>query len=116
MSDSIDWEQFDAVVGDGSDGMLELFHEFVADVQQKFIRLKEATEKNDGTALAWDAHQLKGSAGSFGMQAVSKEVSLLEELGKAEDFAEATVRLPKLETLFEESVARIRAERPSLGL
>lgn len=114
MSDSIDWEQLDAIVGDGSDGMTELFHEFVADVNEKLERMNGGVTAENAQSVAWDAHQMKGSAGSFGLLAFSHCASDLEQQAKQGDFASASSSVAKMPGLFKESVEKIGAERPFL--
>lgn len=114
MSDSIDWEQLDAVVGDGSDGMAELFQEFVVDVSEKLARMAGGATAENASAVAWDAHQMKGSSGSFGLHAFASAASTLEQQAKQGDLAGATSLIARMPELFRESVTRIRAERSFL--
>ena len=60
------------------DDMRELIEWFVADVAKDAVRVARALEEGDHDRLAVLAHQLKGSAGSYGFPEVTKLAGELE--------------------------------------
>ena len=60
--------------------MRELIEWFVADVGKDAIRIERALEEGDHDRLAVLAHQLKGSAGSYGFPEVTQLAGRLEQI------------------------------------
>ncbi len=64
--------------------MLELVRLFVADLSRDLTQMTEAVETNDFERLAFLAHQLKGSAGSYGFPQLTEQAARLERCARGD--------------------------------
>ena len=64
--------------------LAELVRLFVADLGRDVDRMTKALEANDLKKLAFLAHQLKGSAGSYGFPELTRQAARLESCAKGE--------------------------------
>jgi HPt (histidine-containing phosphotransfer) domain-containing protein len=86
---------------------------FIGELEALAVVLDGAAAENDLEEMGRSSHRLKGSAASFGALLLSRVSAEIEKAAKANDLASALARMPKLRTLYEESLhamARFRQE------
>jgi len=69
---------------DGDPELLALVRLFVDDLENDVRKLTEALEAGDTKRLAFLAHQLKGSAGSYGFPELTRQAAALEQCARGE--------------------------------
>ena len=79
--------------------LIGIFRQTAPDLLQA---LREAIQLEDTEELCKAAHRLRGAAGTIGASIVQREAHSLELIGKKGHLAEARVKLPCLEQMFEE--------------
>lgn len=98
-----EWDAALESVG-GDEAMLrELAEMFFAECPKLMQQIREHIASADGPELRRAAHTLKGSAHVFGAEGVAEAAHRLEEIGRAEAFADAAEAL----ALLEDEVARL---------
>jgi chemotaxis protein histidine kinase CheA len=74
----------------------ELKREFLGEAREKVVEMQTAlthvTERDALDRLAYLAHQLKGSGGSYGYQRISTDAAAIEKAVESEAVDEAAVR------------------------
>ncbi len=73
----------------------ELRREFLDEAREKVVEMQTALDALDGEALervAYLAHQLKGSGGSYGYQRISTDAAELEKCVEASSPDEARIQ------------------------
>ncbi len=118
-SNVINWEQLSLVVGDenepGDAEMIDLYHLFVDDAGRRLRALAVPTAELDRTAVAKEAHKIRGAAASFGfdrvadiLRTVETQIAELPPQRVGELLAEAV-------TLFEASLRGVVERYPALA-
>ena len=74
----------------------ELIDLFVADLPRRLSAIAEAIEQADPSALALQAHALRGGAANFGADRLDELCSMLEEIGRRGPQAEASAIFSQL--------------------
>jgi HPt (histidine-containing phosphotransfer) domain-containing protein len=80
---------------------------FVDSSGAKVVRLVEAIVTADWKSAGYLAHNLKGSAGSLGLDLLASKCRQIEETAKLEDAAGAAASVEPLPALHNESVAAL---------
>ena len=79
---NINWEQLSLVVGGddcpADEEMQDLFRLFVDDASQRLRGLCTAGRSSDRTAVAKEAHKIRGAASSFGFERVAVLLRTIE--------------------------------------
>lgn len=80
--------------------MQELLEQFIEELPERADALRSAFETGDSESLRLYAHQLKGSAGSYGYEPITEAASQLEAIshhaGKTSDLEAALIQLLNL--------------------
>jgi len=115
----INWEQLSLVVGDelspADEEMKDLFRLFVDDASHRLGALCAGTQPFDRTAIAKEAHKIRGAASSFGFEQMA---SLLKDVElQAQTIAQAQLEglVREAHALFEQSVREVRDRYPGLA-
>ncbi len=66
----------------------EIFKELIDKSEELTIQIEEAVSADDMEDLAEKAHNLKGMAGNFGLQALMNHAGILEKCGRQNDIGE----------------------------
>lgn len=90
----------------------ELRREFLAEAQEKVVQMQTALDDGEGgrealERLAYLAHQLKGSGGSYGYQTISTDAA---EIEKAVETLAGAAPEAGLHDLIKHHVTRLRSE------
>ena len=110
----IDAAQLDVICKECGPDIVPIFTDFVADFPGYLAQLQTAASQNDASRTGKLAHQIKGSCSTFGMVRFTERLRAMEaEAGKGAVPTEA--ELAAAQSLFEESVRQIRANRPEFG-
>jgi CheY-like chemotaxis protein/HPt (histidine-containing phosphotransfer) domain-containing protein len=72
-----------------SDFFKSLLDDFLRSLPEKLVEMKQALEREDYSALANQAHSLKGASANFSALRLSKRAGALDRAGRAHDDAEA---------------------------
>jgi HPt (histidine-containing phosphotransfer) domain-containing protein len=95
---------------DGDPGLIvTLVDSFLADCPDYMEAIREAVANEDAATLEREAHGLKGAAGSLRAHPASEAARALEEMGHAENFAEAEAALETLEAEIDRLTDELRA-------
>ena len=95
---------------DGDPGLIvTLIDSFLTDCPDYMDAIREAIEDEDAAALEREAHGLKGAAGRLRAHPASEAAQALEEMGHAENFAEAEAALETLEAEIDRLTDALRA-------
>ncbi|VAW44608.1 hypothetical protein MNBD_GAMMA02-1646 [hydrothermal vent metagenome] len=70
----------------------QLKQQFLASFEAKIENLKNALENQDAQALTVSVHQLAGSSGSYGYDAISELCSVIETLVHDNDSIDSTTQ------------------------
>ena len=74
----------------------ELIDLFAADLPKRLSAIAEAIDHADASALALQAHALRGGAANFGADRLDELCSMLEEIGRRGPHAEASAIFSQL--------------------
>lgn len=92
---------------DFDEEMEALRQEFISRLPEQLEAMQQAVRKGDARTTAGIAHQLKGTGGAMGFQAISEKAAILEETGKSESGQDA------LEKALEALESELRSVIPS---
>lgn len=116
---NINWEQLSLVIGDdtepGDEEMKDLFRLFVDDAGRRLRALNPPSSPFDRTAIAKEAHKIRGAAASFGFDQVANLLRTVET-------QIAELNQEKIEELlrdslqaFDLSIAEVHGRYPALA-
>ncbi len=86
----IDWEQLHQVSEDDPEFELELLTMLAEDVKIHIEDLRTAVADLDATAIAHEAHYIKGASANLGIVSLTALAKQLERLARDRDIANAT--------------------------
>ncbi len=95
----------------GSDLVSSFVDTFVADSDERMVRVRSAILSRDAAVLEHEAHTLKGSALNLGGTRFASACRALEQAGNTHDFASIDARLENAESELETLRRRLLAER-----
>jgi PAS domain S-box-containing protein len=100
MNDSIDidWEQLHQVSEDNPEFELELLTMLAEDVKVHIEDLHQAIEKADTTAIAQEAHYIKGASANVGVIAISNLAKQIEHQAKNQQLEGASYLVREMAT------------------
>lgn len=116
---AINWEQLSLIVGDDStpadEEMTELYRLFVDDAGRRLRILNAPTATFDRTAVAKEAHKIRGAASSFGFDQVANLLRIVETeiAGLNQERVEEMLR--EALHLFEQSIREVSDRFPALA-
>jgi DNA-binding response OmpR family regulator len=90
----------------GKDGLRLVVETFLRDLPQRLAALRDSLGRQDGAALAFVAHTLKGSSAQLGALRVSELSREIEQEGRSTSFAGVSSQLDELES----EIARLEPE------
>ena len=102
------WAEAVARFGGKEDLVLELAGMFLEEGPQLMQQIRDHIEAGSAAELRRAAHTLKGSADVIGATPVMAVTAQLEELGRAENLAQATVLCAELARQMEDLLAAVR--------
>jgi HPt (histidine-containing phosphotransfer) domain-containing protein len=98
----------------GSDGpqhLQALVEGFAADTRRALIRMREAASRRDATAVADEAHRLKGGSASLGATGLAAECVALESCAREGRNAELPGRIDRVGEVLEATLGLFRTLR-----
>ena len=94
--------------------LLPLIAQFVQDCERRVARITEAAQARQWEALRRQAHDLGGTAGSFGLSTLGELTRPLEAAAKAEDAAATDRCIAELQQLAQQGLEQLRAHAQAL--
>jgi PAS domain S-box-containing protein len=94
--------------------MAGIIAEFIGQLPQRLVEMRQAAANNQWDALLRAAHQLKGAGGSYGYACLSEAARELESHAKRQDAEAAMLALNDLTNLCERTQTGLAAQSASL--
>ena len=94
--------------------LLPLIAQFVQDCERRVARITEAAQARQWEALRRQAHDLGGTAGSFGLSTLGELTRPLEAAAKAQDAAATDRCIAELQQLAQQGLEQLRAHAQAL--
>ncbi len=91
----------------GADFVTELIDAYAVETADLIDRLQQALAGADAAVFGRMAHSIKTASASLGALAFAQQARELEMLGRANDLAEAGVKVEQLTTAFPKVVSRL---------
>jgi HPt (histidine-containing phosphotransfer) domain-containing protein len=92
----IDWEQLHQVSEDDPEFELELLTMLAADVKIHIADLRQAVVDRDATAIANEAHYIKGSSANLGMIGIATLAKKIEQIAREQLRADPTALVEQM--------------------
>ena len=89
----IDWEQLHQVSEDDPEFELELLTMLAEDVKLHIEDLRQAVIDGDATAIAHEAHYIKGSSANVGVRQIATLAKQLEQLAHEQSLSDTSATL-----------------------
>ncbi len=94
--------------------LLPLIAQFVQDCERRVARITEAAQARQWEALRRQAHDLGGTAGSFGLSTLGELTRPLEAAAKTQDAAATDRCIAELQQLAQQGLEQLRAHAQAL--
>jgi PAS domain S-box-containing protein len=99
------------LINETAEVVVELIDMFLSDAPIRMKYARDAFERRDAGASAYEMHRLKGGAANFGAQALVAECRAIELAGKAGDVTGAKRLYDQMVTEFDRAIAALKVER-----
>ena len=94
--------------------LLPLIAQFVQDCERRVERINKAAQDRQWEALRRQAHDLGGTAGSFGLSTLGELTRPLEAAAKTQDAAATDRCIAELQPLAQQGLEQLRAHAHTL--
>lgn len=115
---TVNWEQLALVVGDdgdpGDEEMQELFHLFLEDAGMRLRKIADPGTGLDRSAIAKEAHKVRGAAASFGFDQLAGVLTTIEVEMEQHSQERLDALVQEAVRSFDNSVHEVREKHPEL--
>lgn len=114
IPDLVDWEQLSLIADDCSPEFVEIYVDFITRFRGQLVELEEGISELDSKVVAGLAHQVKGSAGSFGLMRISTMASNMEVAVLDGEWQKAENLRDMMDFVLDEALSEVSSKYPKL--